>query len=81
MGECHMDEFALIDLLSQYDEITERIAGKSRKEVLEWMEKFGDVTKLDNPYDDSLYSFRSSSGILTNFRFDESDTLIILHRQ
>jgi len=79
--DANMRDFVLVDLDAQYDELIVWLAGKSKPEILGWMQQYGNVSQLDNPYDDALYSFRSSANIQTAFRFDESDKIIIFHRR
>jgi hypothetical protein len=72
-----MAEFILIDLKSQYQEVVTYVKGMTSTEILDWMKKFGEVHKLANPYDESLYSFISHSGLQANFRINEANELIV----
>jgi hypothetical protein len=74
-----MLEFTLVDLYSQYDEVLKYVDGMVEDEIIDWMRNFGSVTKISNPYDTKLYSFRSNAGIVTGFRFNEDGRVAIFH--
>lgn len=74
-----MSDFVLIDLSSQYEEILRHVIKMKPGEIIEWMHQFGIVRKISHEYDDNLYSFVSSAGIGTVFRFDEDGKLIVFH--
>jgi len=73
-----MENFILIDLESQFDEVSRQIEGHSMADAINWLCQFGAVTKLNHPYDDRLYVFRSNSGVETAFRFTETNQLAII---
>lgn len=71
-----MADFILIDLYSQREALTDYVWGWSIEKVLEWMKQYGTITKIESEYDDHRYSFRSKSGAVTPFRFDEDGSLV-----
>ena len=73
-----MNEFILIDLDSQYDEVSIFIAAKPIEHILEWLQQFGEVTHINHPYDNALYGFRSSTGISTGFRLTQDGKLTLV---
>jgi hypothetical protein len=74
-----MSDFVLIDLYSQRDQVKAYLEGVSIQESLNWMNKYGTVKKITSPHDENLYSFQSSQGTQTAFRFDEGGKLVIFH--
>ncbi len=73
-----MADFRLTDLASQADEVARLVSGRDTQEILDRLERFGEVRKVPNRYDDQLYVFHSISGAVTGFRLEEGGRLYIL---
>ena len=73
-----MSDFALIDLDAQADAFARHVQGWKAEDVLELMRKYGEVRVIPMPHADKAYSFRSSSGIQTGFRFTDEGRLVIV---
>jgi hypothetical protein len=66
-----MNDFAVIDLDSQIREIISYTRYWTREEILHWLAKYGEVKRIANLYDNSVYAFQSKTGIRTIFRLAE----------
>ena len=75
-----MSDFVLVDLYGQRKAVLQFIKDMSEGEVLAWMSQYGYVRHIPMPYDAKAYSFISSSGAKSAFRFDENGNIYIYFR-
>lgn len=68
-----MGEFAVVDLYSQRREVENHVRGWTVEAVLSWLCCFGDVYEYERPSMQGIYRFRSSTGLVTFFSYDEDE--------
>jgi hypothetical protein len=73
-----MHEFTLIDLETQFQEVTQLVQGKTKEQILIWLKQFGDVQQIPHPYDAHLFGFCSFSGRRVGFRLTVENTIVLL---
>ena len=80
MGErLLLDEFVLIDLVSQASAVQRRLAGMTRAERLDWLSGHGQLSEIQARHPEALqtYCFESNTGIRSVFFFDEDSIVFV----
>jgi hypothetical protein len=71
-------DFTLIDLTTQADAVARIISGWSSEQILAWLNQNGTVEHVQHPYDQHLYRFCSTAGIVTGLRITDDGEVYIV---
>ena len=82
MEDLKVSDFVIVDLESQAEAISQRVAGWSKAKFLAWLSQYGEVIPVKHPGEEvERYSFHSSTGPWAGFWFYKDGTLHLWARQ